>query len=347
MIRTLLVGLDGSRLAESVLPYAERLGLRRGARIILAQAVSVGETLDPLDLVDGGDVAGASGVSALRYTASGHDSLIARSAVAEADEYLAPIAQRLRARGCEVHTAVAVGDPTEVLLDVARARQADLILLGTHGRSGLGRWLYGSVAEAVLARSPIPTLLVPASLASGSTGPAVARILVPLDGSAIAEAAIGPALDLAEALAAEVALVRIVPPTPPAMIADPMGFTMAASAYEFELEEEEKAARAYLAAVAAQLRARGLSVTTSVRVDQSSNGILAAADVSEATLVVMATHGRTGLSRALLGSVALDVLRRGTRPVVLVHPVPTAKASDVTQTEAPAAERPGVGAGAP
>lgn len=337
MIGSLLVGLDGSQLAESVLPYAEKLARPSGAVVILTRAVAIGETLDPLDSPEGADAATTAGVSALRYTVVGLDSAAARSAVAEANEYLTTIAQRLRERGLSVKTVVAVGDPADVLLETARTRHADLILLGTHGRSGFGRWLYGSVAEAVLSKSPIPILLVHSAMSNWTTGGSTPRILIPLDGSNTAETALPAALELAKTRGAEIALVRIVSPTPPALVADPLGYTMAANAYERELEEEEKAANVYLAGVAESIRASGFIVTTMVRIDQASRGILAAADAAAATLIVMATHGRTGFSRALLGSVALDVLRRGTRPVVLLRPSPATRAALLAT---PGAEKP-------
>ena len=76
-----------------------------------------------------------------------------------AEEYLAAAARRLRDRGLVVETVVSQGDPAKALLHEAQTRDVDLILLGTHGRSGLGRWIYGSVAEAVLGHSSVPVLL--------------------------------------------------------------------------------------------------------------------------------------------------------------------------------------------
>jgi len=163
----------------------------------------------------------------------------------------------------------------------------------------------------VLARAGI------ADLVAGATSGI--RLLVPLDGSVISERVLTWVRELAHSLAAEVVLTRIVVSTASPLsgeladFAPPLPSTMP--------DEDERTAAWYLEGMAEQLRADGLRVTTAVRSDNPAAGILAVARDDGATCIVMGTHGRSGLTRALLGSVALDVLRRGTLPVLFARPM--------------------------
>lgn len=139
------------------------------------------------------------------------------------------------------------------------------------------------------------------------------RALVPLDGSMIAEAIVPFILEIAGPLDMEVALLRVVVPAPPLVIE---GSTHA-------VVEDVKKLRAdaeeYLASIAAALRARGVRVTTSVRMGGAVDEILAGARESEADLIAMTTHGRGGLGRLLFGSIAEAVLRQAEIPVFLMR----------------------------
>jgi nucleotide-binding universal stress UspA family protein len=314
MIERLMVGLDGSKLAEAVLPLAERFARASGAHLLLVRATTVGATLE---------VVGHNSSRYLRYSAgvatARSDPAAERAAIGEATSYLAEIAAGLRARGVAVETIVSAGEPAEVLVGQARLRHADLILLATHGRSGLGRLLAGSVAETVLTQSPVPVVLARAETADPVVGAMSGiRLLVPLDGSVVSERALTWVRELADSLAAEVVLTRIVGTKSSSLsgeladFAPPLPSTVP--------DEDERTAGWYLEGVAEQLRADGLRVTTVLRSDDPAAGILAVARDDPATCIVMGTHGRSGLTRALLGSVALDVLRRGTLPVLLVRP---------------------------
>ena len=186
----------------------------------------------------------------------------------------------------------------------------------THGRSGLGRWIYGSVAEQVLHRSPVPVLLVhPAGeIATLAPEPAQTTLLVPLDGSPFAETALPHAANLARAFSGTILLLSAVEP-PMAPHAYPgVGFVPAAS---MEISRE---AESYLEEVAQRLRSAGLSVLTVVREGWPADVIAYWGATLGPSLIVMATHGRTGVTRLLLGSVALEVVRRSSLPVMLIRP---------------------------
>jgi len=310
--RTILVALDGSLLAERALPFARRLAVGTGACLVLARAVTARtDRPDP-------------------------------DAEGEAEAYLKRIVRQERGHG-RTHLAVLAGEPAPALLAYARSRAADLVVMATHGRSGLGRWLYGSVADAVLRGSELPVLLVPAG---GGTGEAVAaggrpgRVLVALDGSHAALAALAPARALAAALGWRLLLLRAVEPPSGALYRPPVRKEL------FHPEVALAGARRYLRGVAATLLPGTAGVDVLAVQGAAAPSILAAAQETGADLVVMATHGRGGLARAALGSVAAETLHRATVPLMLVR-VPAAVTPDRhagdTEAEPEPANEPGRG----
>ena len=299
MYRRILVPLDGSALAERALPYAEALAKRTGATLRLVQAV-----LAPV-------------------VPSNNWARAQQRAVMQAEEYLRRTSAALAERGTAAETAVVYGDAAGVILDTVEAWPADLVVMATHGRSGLGRWLYGSVAKAVLVRSPVPVLLVRAWQA-GQLAEAPGerpRVLVPLDGSTFAESALPAARELAEALDGTLVLLQAIRQPEHALTADGR---MVASVDQ-QLAAAREASLADLLDVARRLGLEPGRVTLEVRVGAPASAIVAASRAHQAALVVMATHGRTGLVRLVTGSVAGEVLRRGTVPLLLVRP-PLARA---------------------
>jgi nucleotide-binding universal stress UspA family protein len=311
VISRLLVGLDGSPLAERVLPYAQALAHASGATVTLVQVVPPSVERERLQHENPRLLPFMAAIPGTPAAAVVEGERAHRH---DAEHYLDAVAWRLGEAGVATEVAVVHGDPAVVLAEEARLRQANLILLSTHGRSGLGRWVFGSVAEGVLSHGSLPVLLARVTEASGNArlpGP-MAPIVVPLDGSALAERAIPVAATLARALSAELRLARMVAPTPVAD--DGEGDRLLPTLPD--LADDEHAAREYVAATAVSLRHQGLVVRGTVGLEDPAPGIVAVAEESEAGLIVMATHGRTGVERALLGSVALEVLHRGTLPVV-------------------------------
>src|SRR5579859_7332782 len=174
MFNTVVVPLDGSELAERALPYAVRFAAERGGRLVLVRA-------------------------ALGPPPSGLDwERQQLAAMAEANAYLASVAEKVATR-VPVRTAPVYGHPADEILAVVRQFDADRIVMATHGRTGLAHLLYGSVAEAVLAKSPVPVFLAHARAGDATAPPAnpsTACAAVPLDGSVFAEAALETAADL-------------------------------------------------------------------------------------------------------------------------------------------------------
>jgi nucleotide-binding universal stress UspA family protein len=287
MLSTILVPLDGSSLAEQSLPFAERLAQVAKARVILARVVPA-------------------------FSAA--ETSVAASIARAARENLEEIASRLRRAEISVEVAVPEGDASAQIVGAVAARSADLIVMSTHGRSGIGRWLYGSVADAVIRLASVPVMLIPSEVSVPWPTDRQPRILVPLDGSQLSEAVLGPALEFATRLEAELLLVEVVS-WPPLVYSDPIELL------PYDPEEQLAEARGYLGDVADRLRARGASVRWHADVGQTPAATIVRVVRDEhADLIAMATHGRSGLARVVLGSTTTGTLQHAGVPLVIVRP---------------------------
>lgn len=289
---TVVVPLDGSLFAERALPWARRLTQRQTATLVLVRAVAWHTGRASAD----------------------------QQALRQAEQYLSDVSTRLLP-GRHVETVVSGGPADTTILDATSRYHADLLVMATHTRPPLAGLLYGSVARKLLGQSPVPSLLIrswtPETEAIPSGGPS--RILVPLDGSPLGEEALPLALAIAHALDASLALVRAVSP-PERLLSGTLGLlvaTMEADQEQLVTEAEQylNGIRQHIASLAPRL-----TVQTEVRVGDALTAIVAAEREHGDTMVVMATHGRTGLGHLLLGSVAEGVLRVGAAPVVFVRP---------------------------
>lgn len=281
MIRTILVPYGGSEAAAYAPPYATALAKATGARMVFVYA------LEPWE-------------HHLDMPAAAHAA-----------------AARAREAGVEAHAVSCpsrLGNPGWSLVHLASDLTADMIVLGTHARGAVGRALLGSVADYVVRHAEIPVLVCTAAgrRAWPEAGPG--RLLVPLDGSALAEAALAEASALARQFGASLTLLRAIEPATLAVTGGSRLFDPTRQA----LAEE---AQAYLTVVAQPLRDDGLAVDTLVGVGAAEAAVAEAAQDREIDLIVMATHGRGGVARLVLGSVALGTLRRSGAPVLLVRPV--------------------------
>lgn len=279
-LRRVLVPLDGSVLAEAILPVAEALARGLGAELLLLRVVEGQRAREP-------------GLEAER----------------DAQHYLEATCERLRGRGLRhLRPVLWHGEPGQAIANAAAREGAQLVAMGTHGRSGLERLRLGSVAGAVVQRAPVPVVLVRGVAGWGTAG--VGRVLVPVDGSLLSEAVLPVVAALAGPLDATVDLLHVVEP----FVGD-----VEASAYvppPVPVPDPET----YLAGLAGPLERRGLRVTSIVRTGPPPDVIPAVLAETGAGLVAMSTHGRTGLGRLLLGSVAERVLRTVPVPVLLWKP---------------------------
>lgn len=280
-MKRILVPLDGSRLSEAIVPLAEALARDYEAGLLLLRA------LQPLGSPDA--------------EAKAQD---------EAEAYLRTMAADLAARGRSVEWKVWYDEPGRAIADAARYNAADLIVMTTHGRGGLTRLMLGSVAEGLVRQSPVPVLLVRGDL-SWHPG-TLAKILVPLDGSELSEAVLPVVAGLAGPFDFAIELLRAIEPIPAFVATE-----LSAGHSEEVLRLKEADAEGYLTKLATPLQARGLRVAHSVALGPAVDAIVRRARESGAGLIAMTTHGRSGVGRLLLGSVAERVLRAAPVPVLL------------------------------
>jgi len=312
MYRSILVPLDGTTFAEHALPVAMALARRANARLHL---VSVSPPLTEAYL---------EGVAFSTYNLE--EELIGRQ-----KNYLATTAQRVRER-CEVEitTEVRSGEVAAILGDLLAAGQEDLVIMATHGRSPLGRFWFGSVADEVVHLTTRPVLLIrPGEEAADlSNAPDLSKVVLPLDGTALAEQILEPATRLAKLVpGAEIVLVRAIRPLLPAeeTAEDPQAEkeVRALNAQVQRMQEQlREEAQLYLDKVADFLRAGGLRVQTKVVAEERpEQAILHEADAEHAGLIALETHGRKGFSRLMHGSVADKVVQGAHVPVLVQRPV--------------------------
>jgi nucleotide-binding universal stress UspA family protein len=227
-------------------------------------------------------------------------------AVHDAEQYLQGVAD-----SCQGEVSVLVrqsDDPAEQILEEVDQGQFDLVVLMTHGRSGLKRWVWGSVAEHVVRHCPVP-LLLGTPKGEGVERPTTRKILVPLDGSALADSVLEHVQALGGSLGAEIVLFSAVWVEP----------TDNPLAYSRDLDVLSARAKDMLESREAALAKEGLQASSVSKRGEAASLILEAAAESGADLIAMTTHGRTGVKRWLLGSVAERVLRASPLPVLLVR----------------------------
>jgi nucleotide-binding universal stress UspA family protein len=308
MYRSLLVPLDGSPFGEQALPLALSLARRAGAALHLVHVIP------PVPALYAEALLATPGLEDIRP---------------RQQTYLDDLANRLRSLApVAVHTAVLDGGPGPTLQDHAGVVEPDLVVLTTHGRGPLRRFWLGSVADYLVRHLDVPVLLLRPHEASinWTTDPAPRHILLPLDGSALAEEMIEPVVALASLCGADFLLLRAIRPVMPVPLGREeggMGPTVERLIEQIRSIHEQlhKEAESYLEGVAQRLRSRGLQVKTRVAVEeQPALAILHEANPPAIDLVALQTHGRGSLARLLLGSVADKVIRGAAVPVLVRRP---------------------------
>ena len=291
MIQTILVALDGSPAAESVLPFVTTIGRATRARLILIAAVAERE--------------------GWRGGNGDDDNLGARAYLDSIRERLAPAIE------APIEARVVNAPPAQAILDAADETDADLIAMTMHGRTGLKDWLLGGTATKIVHASRRPVLVVRPKDRPGASeqAPALQTILVPLDASELSRSALPFAEDLAKALGASLVVMHAIVPTAIAYPgAEPVAIPQSV------ITDIEASAHAFVRGIVGELTARGLKAKPVVLTGPAAEAIVEAAEAEGADLIVMSTHGRSGVQRLLLGSVAEPVVRRSPVPVTLVPP---------------------------
>ncbi|MCI0342505.1 MAG: universal stress protein [Planctomycetales bacterium] len=294
MLDKILVPLDGSPLAEGILTHVRRLLVRRDAEVRLLRVI-------PDRAVEGA-------------------AWFPEEPAETVQKHLERIRDLLAIQGVSVHAEVRVGDPAEKILKVADDLRPSLIAMSTHGRSGPARWLLGSVAERVLRGARHPLLLAnPSALTEGEKPREFKfrRLLVPLDGSEMAAKVLPLVEGFAKVFESEVVLLHVVPV--PVIAEGPLPYAGIPV-----LPTKEDAAAAIEPQREALART-GIPTRVSVLFGGAAAGILDAVTNEKADLIAMTTHGRTGFSRWVLGSVAEKVARHSPCPVLVLRTVEAAE----------------------
>jgi nucleotide-binding universal stress UspA family protein len=294
--RRILVPLDGSRLAETVLGIATRLADECDASIVL------------LHVIEKNAPAAVHGERHLKDTGS-------------AEVYLAGLAQELRGGGrtIEWHThEVPVGDVAASIADHALEYEVDLIVLCTHGSGGLRDVIWGSIAQQALQRSRVPVLIGRATKDTTRTSFAPQTIMVALDATPVAEAALPPAAGLARCLGAQLRLVMVVATSSTLSRLQSPASALMPIATGAILDLEEQQASDYLARLADTLESAGIGAVAEVRRGAPVGELAQDTGEHQDGLVVSATHGRAGLQAIWTSSVASGLLKRTRAPVLLI-----------------------------
>ena len=301
MLEHVLVPLDSSKLSEQILLYIGHIAKNMHSRMTLLHVVDT----DALPHLPGN-----------RYKELTEQLLEREKDLAR--RYLSALRDRIGANEEAVSCEVIPGSPAEAIVSFAHSQGIDLIAMSTHGRSGLNRWFMGSVADKVLHAATVPLLLFRPQNGNAPQVPQIQTILLPLDGSPLAESASPMAEFLAKSLALKVLVARAVP-TYVFPFGDP--YTFDGSAYTAELLElATKDAADYLDKTVDGLRLKGLKAERCLLLQGDTAGqLIDLAGRTTNVLVVMSTRGRSGLGRWVLGSVADRVVRGSGCPVLLIR----------------------------
>lgn len=306
----ILVPLDGSELAENALPTAFSLARQRQGEIILLRVPILAPMFVTTPTPEGYGIIWPE--QALEHSRG------------EATQYLATLQKTKCPMDVTVHTQVMAGDIASVIVDTAVEQEVNLILMSAHGYSGVTRWRLGSTAEKVLRSAPCPVLVV-------RSAQPLHRILIPLDGSPLSEAALPLGLEIAAVLGGEVTLLS----------ATPLSLEQLAALEKLEnglgsraLAEALAEAQNYLERLALAEQQWGVHVQVAARAGPPAEAILKYAETHKVDLIVMASHGHTGLQRWAYGSVTEKVLRCGQASLLIVRPSTCPLTRDLAQWNA-------------
>lgn len=283
-IDQILVPLDGSREAEVVLPFVRALAPKFSSRVYVL-GIGVGQASRRVNRL--------------------------------LDEYITRIANELHSHGVKAEPVILYGNAADKILDFTAEKETDLIIMATHGRSGITRWWMGSVAEKVISEATAPVLLVRSKRTkTGETSDkraVIHKILAPLDGSDIGEVALPYVEAIAAKSPAAVNLLQVV--APPGSVEANLG----GPDWSKFVKAMHDAGENYLKSVSERLNGREAKVTYEVLTGDPADKIVEYAAANGVNLIAMSTHGRTGIARWVLGSVADKVLHGARIPILLVR----------------------------
>jgi nucleotide-binding universal stress UspA family protein len=303
MEHAILVPLDGSPAAEHALTWASSIAQQNGSPLQLVRV-----HVPPAPLMVGSELA---------------SDVMLDAAIRKIEStYLEEMAARLgKAVTIPVHQSLLEGATADAIDDHAKAVKADLIVITSHGRGAFARFWLGSVADKIIRHAPAPILVVRPvddQAPNLSDRPAIQRLVIPLDGSLLAERIIEPAIKLGKTFGAEYSLVLILEAVENIETLSEMKAKIPGG---WMPEATQKKAETYLEKVAHHMRGHSVIVHTKVIPHGSAAaGILDYSKTHGRPVIALATHGRSGLKRLILGSVADKIIRGATMPVLIYHP---------------------------
>ena len=288
MYEKILVPLDGSDLAEAALPVVTEIARVLGSRVILLNACGMSE--DKCDIYQ---------------------------------EYLNMLALKVTEQTEKKSSAVLVhGSAADEIIKYIEDNKISLTVMATHGRSGISHWAIGSVAEKIIREANRPILLLRSQEQCAFDAGVLSKVIAPLDGSKMGEAALRYVEALAKKASTEVVLFHA--------LERQYHFAIAADTYvqvpytDAEMKPVKAEAQAYLDHVAQRLAEKGLNVRKEIREGKAAESIIDFAGQSGINLIAMSTHGRSGLSRWVFGSVADKIIHSSCARVMVVRPAKTA-----------------------
>ena len=297
MFRKILIPLDGSALAEQALDPALRLAQWAAGEVILIRVPMY--------------------TSSYTQVSPAHEHTWSQESLApikgESAEYLRDLRQVKAYQNVSIRTMVVNGDRAGAIVDTAKAENVDLIAMSTHGRTGLSRWVFGSVTSRVLSHAPCPVLVI-------HKASPLAHILITLDGSLLAEQALEAGLSLAKAYASKTTLLRVIPDADHSPDQHALPENIALGNDQTQNEPNARQTEGYLQDLIAIHDTRGLEVNIAVISGPVASKILDYAAEMQVDLIAMTTHGRSGLRRWIYGSVTEKVLYGTSSAMLIIRP---------------------------
>lgn len=296
MFKRILVPLDGSLVAERALAPAVALALAAKGELILLRVMEPVSSLAPYHVIQ-------------EWLDNDYDPQLAYERI---ERYLKSVRQVHAMQDLPISLQILEGDPAQSIVRQAAAAEVDLIVMSTHGRTGFTRWMLGSITEKVLQATACPVLAVRAEALPE-------KILVTLDGSALAEQVLAPALFMADAFASEMVLLRVQSPVElDDIVVD--NSNLSTRALKAQLGDHlYREAEVYLCCLVREKMA-GQKVKTAVRAGPVAHSILDYADDNGVDCIAMTTHGRAGLGDWTYGSIAKKVLDGAECSLLIMRP---------------------------
>lgn len=287
MWKRILVPLDGSNLAELALAYAEELATAFNSEVVLL------------------------------YVSEPKEDQYRPMHQLYVEEVAKRVGEHIK-KPAKIKTAVLTGEPAEEIINYAQKNKASVIIMASHGRSGITAWVMGSVAGNVLQATEVPVLLIGVSKPSRKAPPKrlVERVLLPLDGSESGEVAMPYVMKLIDRLGAEVILFGVVAAGQHIRTVGGLDYILYPEA---ELELVKAEAREYLDRVYRRLKGRKDALRVELKVgDDIAGEIIRFADKAKASLIAISAHGHSGIEKWVFGSVANKIVQASKIPVLVV-----------------------------